>query len=241
MQGKLREKMTTSAITTMLAPFTDLPEDFIEWRDNAVHTFAAAGRAEVLQPDFRRWAQEEGWSDQEIWETDRWASVIIKSPLTGCEVALDAFQQAPPGQGSLGFCFLRRHFEILGQHVSDALRLKIENFSTEVGEDPTAMIRRLNKLYLRYSRCPNPEPQSRESKIRRLLLNASQYETLNIKVKMLRSMMTSGMMQINDNTYELISTELISEWLSFGMETQVNINKTKINPLSGGGLETWSQ
>ena len=52
LQSKLREKMITSAVTTLPA-FNDCPEDFVQWRDRAMQTFAAAGRAQVMYPNFQ--------------------------------------------------------------------------------------------------------------------------------------------------------------------------------------------
>ena len=224
LQSKLREKMITSAVTTLPA-FNDSPEDFVQWRDRAMQTFAAAGRAQVLYPNFQEWASSEGWTDQEILETDRWASVVIRSALAGCDMALDAFDQGKEGEGSMQFCYLRRHFELLGSNVREKLRREIEGFKPKSGEDPMAMIRRLNKLYLSYEKCPNPEPQSVESRTRKILNNASHFDALAIKVKMIQSDLTSGKMKMDDMTYQGVCEELISEWLSFGAADTISINR----------------
>ena len=224
LQSKLREKMITSAVTTLPA-FNDSPEDFVEWRDRAMQTFAAAGRVQVLYPNFQEWAASEGWAAQEMLETDRWASVIIRSALAGCDMALDAFNQGKDGEGSMQFCYLRRHFELLGSNVREKLRRQIEDFKPKSGEDPTAMIRRLNKLYLSYEKCPNPEPQSVESRTRKILNNAGHFEALAIKVKMIQSELTSGKMNMDDMTCQAVCEELISEWLSFGAADTISINR----------------
>ena len=218
-QKELREKMITTAVSK-LSPFNDLPEDFVQWRDDATTTFTVAGRGMVLRPDFRMTAAAEGWTAAEIKETDEWASVIIKAALAGCDDALDAFDQAPSGQGSLGFCYLRRHFELLGSNVQEGLRIDVEKFKPKVGESPVQMIRRLNKLCQRYSRCPNPEAPTKESKLRKLYLNASKFEALRIKVRMIKSYMTSGKRPARESTYAFICEEIISEWLSFVRLTQ---------------------
>ena len=216
--------LITSAVTTLPA-FNDSPEDFVQWRDRAMQTFAAAGRAQVLYPNFQEWASSEGWTDQEILETDRWASVVIRSALAGCDMALDAFDQGKEGEGSMQFCYLRRHFELLGSNVRGKLRREIEDFKPKSGEDPMAMIRRLNKLYLSYEKCPNPEPQSVESRTRKILNNASHFDALAIKVKMIQSDLTSGKMKMDDMTYQGVCEELISEWLSFGAADTISINR----------------
>jgi hypothetical protein len=225
-QKKLREKMITTAVSK-LSPFNDLPEDFVQWRDDAITTFTVAGRGQALRPDFRVTAEKEGWTPTEIKETDEWASRTLKAALAGCEDALDAFDQAPSGQGSLGFCYLRRHFELLGSNVQEKIRLDIDKFKPTVGESPVQMIRRLNKLYTRYSRCPNPETPTKEPKLRKLYLNASKFEALAIKVRMIKSDMTSGKRPGHESTYEYICEELVSEWLSFGEEDSVAINVTR--------------
>jgi hypothetical protein len=224
--------MITSAVTTLPA-FNDSPEDFVEWRDRAIQTFAAAGRAQVLCPNFQEWASSEGWTDQETLETDRWASVIIRSALAGCDMALDAFDQGKDGEGSMQFCYLRRHFELLGSNVREKLRREIEEFKPKSGEDPMAMIRRLNKLYLSCGKCPNPEPQSVESRTRKILNNAGKFDALAIKVKMIQSDLTSGKMKMDDMTHQGVCEELISEWLSFGAAESISISR-----LSSSELQT---
>jgi hypothetical protein len=99
-----------------------------------------------MRPDFRPEAKKQGWTQAEIKEADEWASVMIKAALAGCEDASGAFDQAPTGQGSLGFCCLRRHFELLGSNVAEGLRIDIDKFKPKAGESPVAMIRRFNKL-----------------------------------------------------------------------------------------------
>jgi hypothetical protein len=225
-QKKLRDKMITTA-ASKLAPFNDQPEDFVQWRDDAITTFTVAGRGNVLRPGFREQAAKAGWTMAEIKETDEWASVIIKAALAGCDDALDAFDQAPAGQGSLGFCYLRRHFELLGSNVAEGLRLDIEKFKPKVRESPVQMIRRLNKLYIKYSKCPNPETPTKESKLRKLYENAEKFEALRIKVKMIKSDMTSGKRPATESTHAFICEELISEWLSFGEADSAAIHVQK--------------
>jgi len=161
-QAKLREKMILAAMTS-LAVFSDKPEDWLEWRDAVIANFTAAGRVEVLRPDFLEWARHSGMTGVEVGEYDTWAHAILKSAIEGCEDAMDAFDQAPPGKGSEAFCYMRRHFEIQGSHVKEKLRLQIENFAPVTGEDPVAMGRKLAKLHKRHSKTINPEAQSEVS------------------------------------------------------------------------------
>jgi hypothetical protein len=200
--------ITTAA--SKLSPFNDLPEDFVQWGDDAMTTFTVAGRGMVLRPDFREGAANEGWAAAEIKETDEWASITIKAALAGCDDALDACDQAPSGQGSLGFCHLRRHFELLGSNVQESLRLDVEKFKPKVGESPVQMIRRLNKLHQRCARCPNPETPAKESKLRKLHLNVFKCEALSIKVRTIKSDMTSGKRPANESTHAFICEEFVS-------------------------------
>jgi hypothetical protein len=52
-QRKLREKMIVNAVSE-LSPFNGMPEDFIEWRDNAVITFRQAGRGSSSATELSR-------------------------------------------------------------------------------------------------------------------------------------------------------------------------------------------
>ena len=190
-QRKLREKMIVNAVSE-LSPFNGIPEDFIEWRDNAVITFRQAGRGAVLLPNFHEWAEYQGWTQQDIDEADEWAHVILKAALSGCDDALDVFNCAPAGEGSTAFAFLRRHYELLSSNVKEKLRMKIEKFAPLTGEDPLRMIARLNKMYVSYAKSINPEPQSTESKIRKVLTMCAKFSSLSVKIKMIRSSLSSG-------------------------------------------------
>jgi hypothetical protein len=164
-QKTLREKMIIKAVSE-LSPFNDVAEDFLVWRDSAVVAFRQAGRGPVLEPDFHNWAVDQGWTSLEIKEADEWAHVILKSALTGCDDALDVFDNAPAGEGSTAFAYLRRHYELLSSNVKEKLRKQIGNFKPIAGEDPLRMISRINKLHVKHGKTINPEPQSEEAKIR---------------------------------------------------------------------------
>jgi hypothetical protein len=227
-QAKLREKMTLAAMTS-LALFSKKPEDWLEWRDAVIANFTAAGRVEVLRPDFLEWACAQGMSGVEIGECDNWARAILKSAIGGCEDAMDAFDQAPAGKGSEAFCYMRRHFEIQGSHVKEKLRLQIENFAPASGEDPVAMGRRLAKLYKRHSKTINPEAQSEESRIRRLLAGAFKFSALETKVRMMRGDMTAGRRLPKERTFKFLQEEINAEWTSFGAEeTDVKIHAARV-------------
>jgi hypothetical protein len=216
-QRRLREKMILAALTS-LPVFNDKPEEWVEWRDKVVASFKAAGRVAVLRPDFLEWAKDEGMPQVEIDETENWAHAILASAIEGCDDAEDAFSQAPAGKGSEGFCYMRRHFEIQGSHIKEKLRKQIEAFAPVVGENPVAMGRRLTKLYKRYAGTTNPEAQSEESKIRRLLAGAFMFEALEVKVRMIRSEMTGGRRPPRERTFKLLQEEINAEWTSFGAE-----------------------
>jgi hypothetical protein len=173
-QKKLREKMIIKA-NSQVAPFNDKAEDFITWRDDAIMSFKQAGRMEVLLPDFHEWAKAEGWTKVEILDADEWAHVILKDALVGCDDALDEFEMAPQWEVAKGFAHLLRHYELLSSNVKENLRLQITNFKLKSGENPLKMFARLNKLYVRYGKTINPEPQTTESK------------TLNLKRLSLKS------------------------------------------------------
>ena len=222
-QKKLREKMIITAVSE-LDPFNDVAEDFLVWRDNAVVAFRQAGRGPVLLPDFHEWAETQGWTRLEVKEAGEWAHVILKSALAGCENALDVFDCAPVGEGSTAFACLRRHYELLSSNVKEKLRLQIQNFKPLTGEDPLRMISRLNKLYVRCGKTINPEPQSVEAKIRRVLTNCAKFSSLGVKIKMIRSSLTSGDRPERKMTYTYICEEITAEWLSFGEEDSVQIN-----------------
>jgi hypothetical protein len=165
-------------------------------------------------------------------EADEWAHVILKSALAGCDNALDVFDNAPPGEGSTAFALLRRHYELLSSNVKEKLRLKIQNFQPLTGEDPLRMISRLNKLYVKYAKTINPEPQSTESKIRKVLALCAKFASLDIKIKMIRSSLTSGDREPRKMTYTYICEEITAEWLSFGEEDSVQINSMSVNDLA---------
>ena len=189
-QKKLREKMIITAAFE-LAPFNDVAEDFLVWRDNAVVSFRQAGRGPVLLPDFHECADDQGWTQLEVKEADEWAHVILKSALADCENALDVFDCAHVGEGSTAFACLRRHYELLSSNVKEKPRKQIQNLKPLTGEGPLRMISRLNKLYARCGKTINPEPQSVEAKIRRALTNCAKFSSLEIKIKIIRSSLTS--------------------------------------------------
>jgi len=230
-QRKLREKMIVNAVSE-LSPFNGIPEDFIEWRDNAVITFRQAGRGAVLLPNFHEWAECQGWSPTDIDEADEWAHVILKAALSGCDDALDVFNCAPAGEGSTAFAFLRRHYELLSSNVKEKLRMKIEKFAPLTGEDPLRMIARLNKMYVSYAKSINPEPQSTESKIRKVLTLCAKFSSLSVKIKMIRSSLSSGDRPPRKMTYVCTCEEITAEWLSFGEEDSVQINAMKVSEVT---------
>ena len=123
MQSKVREALIKDAVKEVEV-FTDDPEDWIQWRDATVAVFEAAGRKEVLMPRFREWAAADDWSTAMINEVGRWAHTVIGAGIVGCDTALDAFELAPPGQGSLAFAHMRRQFEIMGSFVKNKIRFK---------------------------------------------------------------------------------------------------------------------
>jgi hypothetical protein len=116
MQLKVREALIKDAVKEVEV-FADDPEDWIQWRDATIAVFEAAGRKEVLMPRFREWAAAENWTVSKINEVDRWARAVIGAGIVGCDAALDAFELAPAGQGSVAFAHMRRQFEIMGSFV----------------------------------------------------------------------------------------------------------------------------
>jgi len=71
----------------------------------------------------------------------------------------------------------------------------------------------------------NPESQSEESKIRKVLKNCAKFSSLDVKVKMVRSALTSGDRPDRKCRYPYICEEITAEWLSFGdEESSVQIN-----------------
>ena len=133
-----------------------------------------------------------GWTKVEILDADEWAYVILKDALAGCDDALDVFEMAPQGEGAKGFAHLRRHYELLSSNVKENLRLQLTNFKLKSGENPLKMFARLNKLYVRHGKTINPEPQTTESKIRKALKLCSKFQSLDVKIKIIRSALTSG-------------------------------------------------
>ena len=227
LQAKLREKMITSAVQT-LTPFTDEPEDWIEWRDATLQTFKTAGRLIVLEPHYHAVAKSAGWSVFAIEEADRWAHAVMLAAMAGCPTALDAFELAPAGSGSLAFAELRRQFEIMGSYVKNKLRIQIEKFKPLVGEDPPTMIRRLDKLYKKYRLQMNPEPQSEESKVRKILALAEQFEALEDKVKNIRTRTTTANVDPRTIEYAYICVDLKAQWLAWGEESSVAIKLSRV-------------
>jgi hypothetical protein len=226
LQNKLREKMITSAVQT-LTPFTDEPEDWIEWRNSTLNTFKTAGRRMVLEPHFRQTAVDEGWTGLEIEEADQWAHTVILAAMAGCPTALDAVEIAPAGSGSLAFAELRRQFEIMGSYVKEKLRKHIKKFKPMVGEAPPAMIRRLDKLYKKYSMQMNPEAQSEESKVRKILWLAEQFEALDDKVKTIKTRTTTANVDPATITYAYTCVDLKAQWLAWGEEASVSIKLSR--------------
>jgi len=223
-QKKLREKMIIKA-NSQVAPFNDKAEDFITWRDDAIMSFKQAGRMEVLLPDFHEWAKAEGWTKVEILDADEWAYVILKDALAGCDDALDVFEMAPQGEGAKGFAHLRRHYELLSSNVKENLRLQLTNFKLKSGENPLKMFARLNKLYVRYGKTINPEPQTTESKIRKVLKLCSKFQSLDVKIKIIRSALTSGEKATKRGTCQWVCEQITAEWMSFGEDRDVQIHR----------------
>jgi hypothetical protein len=116
LQLKVREALVKEAVKGVSA-FTDNAEDWVEWRDATIAVFQAAGRKEVLLPHFQEWALADGWSQEKIDEADGWAHTVLKDGILGCETAIDAFDLAPTGKGSVAFAHMRRQFEIMGSFV----------------------------------------------------------------------------------------------------------------------------
>jgi hypothetical protein len=226
-QLKVREQLIKQAAST-LAQFTDLPEDWIEWRDGAIEVFAAAGRKEVLLPHFRETATDMGWSKTQISEMDRWAHVVLKAAISGCSTALSAFGKAPANSGSLAFARMRRQFEFMGSYVKNKLRLQIEKFAPIVGEEPPTMIDRLDALYKKHAMQMNLEPQSEESKIRKVLEIAEMYDQLEGKVRAIKERTTGASADPRKCTYEYICMDINAQWLAWGKEDPVKIKVTRV-------------
>jgi hypothetical protein len=226
LQLKVRGALIKEAVKGVSA-FTDNAEDWVEWRDATIEVFKATGRKEVLLPHFREWADDQGWSADKIKEVDGWAHAVLKDGILGHEAAIDAFDLAPVGSGSVVFAHMRRQFEIMGSFVKNKLRLKIENFKPEAAEDPPAMIRRLNKLYKKHALQLNPETVSEETKIRRVLDLAERHGALEGKVRAIRECTTSARVDPETISCACICVDLQSQWLAWGEEETFKIKVTK--------------
>ena len=161
----------------------------------------------------------------------RWTGghAVIGTGIVGCDTALDAFELAPAGQGSVAFAHMRRQFEIMGSFVKNKIRLKIENFKPDVSEEPPAMIRRLNKLYKKYAMQLNPEPQSEEMKIRKVLDLADRFKALEGKVRAIRERTTSPRVEPTTVTHEYMCVDLGAQWLAWGEEETMKVKVTRVN------------
>ena len=179
----------------------------------------AAGRKEVLMPRSRERTASENWSAARINEVDRWARVVwslVQAPSGQGDAAMDAFELAPSGQGSVAFAYVRRQFEIMGSFVKNKTRLKIVHFKPEVSEEPPAIIRRLNKLHKKHAMQLNPEPQSEEMKMQKVFELPGRFKALEGKVRAIRERTTSPRVDPVAVTCDHICVDLGAQWLAWG-------------------------
>jgi hypothetical protein len=153
---------------------------------------------------------------------------MLKSALAGCDDALDVFENAPVGEGSTAFAHLRHHCELLSSNVKEKFRKQTENLKPIAGEDPLRVISRINKLYVKHGKTINPETQSEEAKIRRVLHNCAKFQSLSIKIKMIRAPLSSGEREARKMPCTYITEEIAAEWLSFGEGDSVQINSMSV-------------
>jgi hypothetical protein len=90
------------------------------------------------------------------------------------------------------------------------------------------MIRRLNKLYKKHAMQLNPEPQSEEMKMRKVLDLADRFQALEGKVRAIRERTTSPRVDPITVTHEHTCVDLGAQWLAWGEEETMKIKVTRV-------------